>query len=82
MAKGEIFTGLPKWAQGVIAVAIVGGLGYVGYKIYKKINKSDKEKADIDIKKQTQLEYQQNIKNLKPTFPASQYPAMANQIYE
>ena len=31
MAKGEIFTGLPKWAQGLIAVAIVGGAGYVGY---------------------------------------------------
>jgi hypothetical protein len=58
MAKGEIFTGLPKWAQGLIAVAIVGGVGFIGYKIYKKAQKNkllegstsevDKAKVEAD----------------------------------
>ena len=32
-----MFAGLPKWAQGVIAVAVVGGVSIIGYKVYKKL---------------------------------------------
>lgn len=37
MAKGEIFGSLPPMAKGIIAVAVVGSIGFVGYKIYKHI---------------------------------------------
>ena len=48
----------------------------------KKLSKNDKEKSDLDIKKETQKEYDKNIKTMKPSFLPSQYPTMANQIYE
>jgi hypothetical protein len=84
MAKGEIFTGLPKWAQGLIAVAIVGGVGYVGYKVYKKIQKNkllagasdeiDKAKAEADSLN--------NNPNTKQTIGSTQMSIFANSLFE
>ncbi len=37
MAKGQIFGNLPPAARGVIAVVIVGGVAFIGWKIYKGI---------------------------------------------
>lgn len=34
-AATKTFTGLPSWAQGVIAVALVGGVAYLAYKLMK-----------------------------------------------
>lgn len=50
-----MFGGLPKWAQGVIAVAVLGGVGILGYVLYKKIqdlgeNKQNREDLS-DIRK-------------------------------
>ena len=45
MAKGEIFQGLPKWAQGALAVGGLVIVGFVGYKIYRKVQ-DDKETED------------------------------------
>ncbi len=54
MAKGDIFKSLPPAAKGIIAVVIVGGLAFIGYKIYKKMQ-ADKSlvgsKAEIDTTK-------------------------------
>lgn len=30
----QSFQGLPQWAKGIIAIAVVGGVAYLGYKIY------------------------------------------------
>lgn len=54
MSAEKTFVGLPKWAQGLIAVAVVGGIGISAYLIYKKIKDaaarrdSKKEVEDIN----------------------------------
>jgi hypothetical protein len=40
MPTKKIFQGLPQWAQGVIGIAIVGGIGFIGYKLYSAIQKA------------------------------------------
>lgn len=30
----QSFQGLPQWAKGIIAIAVVGGVAYLGYKLY------------------------------------------------
>ena len=32
MAKGEIFTGLPQWAKGLLAVGLTAGVIWLGFK--------------------------------------------------
>jgi hypothetical protein len=46
MAKGEIFTGLPKWAKGLLAVGLTAGVIWLGFKGYKKIQKKIQDKKD------------------------------------
>lgn len=45
MAKGETFNGLPGWAKGIIAVAVVTGIIYGGHLILKEIKKSKDQKG-------------------------------------
>jgi hypothetical protein len=81
MAKGEIFTGLPKWAQGIIAVAIVGGASYVAYKIYQKTksltgNKNEKAVANENLKEFDKLQKQ----GQKLSKPIPAYQQLINDI--
>ena len=55
MAKGELFQGLPMWAKGVIAIAIVGGVAVIGYTIYKKLKSVGDKGKDDTPKETTQL---------------------------
>lgn len=82
MAKGEIFKGLPKWAQGLIAIGIVGGIGIIGYNIYKTIQKSKSEK---DQKKELE-NANETVNNLiksgqKPSLDSFKLAQLANQIH-
>ncbi len=81
MAKGEIFTGLPKWAQGLIAVGIVGGVGYLGYTIYKNFKEKQSKKdskAEVDAVKATTQVLQ--AKGMKPTLDNLKLNTIANQL--
>ena len=33
----QSFQGLPQWAKGIIAIAVVGGVAYLGYKLYDAV---------------------------------------------
>lgn len=85
----ELFKNLPPWAKGAIAVTITAGAVVGVYYTIKTLKKafnpateSEKE-ANKALEKSNADELTQNQKKgLKLTFPASQYPAMANQIYE
>ena len=84
MAKAEIFKGLPTWAKGIIAIAIVGGIGIVGYTIYKKL-KSVGDKGKDDTAKETEKlaakDYNDLVKaGQKITFPPSAYAAANETI--
>ena len=81
MAKGEIFTGLPKWAQGVIAVVIIGGIGVVGYTIYKKINtKLNPTDAKKEVDAITDEVKQLEAQGQKGELSKSQIAGLANSI--
>lgn len=84
MAKAEIFKGLPTWAKGIIAIAIVGGIGIVGYTIYKKL-KSVGDKGKDDTAKETEKlagkDYNDLVKQgQKITFRPSDYSAACETI--
>jgi hypothetical protein len=80
MAKGEIFTGLPKWAQGLIAVAIVGGVGFVGYKIYKKLQLTSEEKGGKEELNSASDLSKELEKKMKPTLNSYQLNSVVNQL--
>lgn len=41
-----VWSGLPTWAKGTIAVGLTIGVVYVGYKVYKKIGDKKEEKKE------------------------------------
>jgi hypothetical protein len=84
MAKEGLFQGLPMWAKGVVAIAVVGGIGIVGYTIYKKLQKIG-DKGKDDTAKETAKLAAQDYENLvkqgqKLSFPPSAYAAAAEAI--
>jgi len=83
MAKAEIFKSLPPWAKGVVAIATLSAAGFVIYKVYKLATKDSTEKAEKNLFQQNQSELTQAVQQgQKPSYPISQYSAMANQIYD
>jgi hypothetical protein len=80
-----LFSGLPTWAKGVIAVAVTGTLVFVGYKIYTKTFKSDEEK-EAEKRKENELKFQKKEekkeqKKVYPTYKESEYLAYADTIF-
>lgn len=77
-----LFKDLPTWAKGTIAIVVVGGLAFLGYKLYKGIsgavNISEPEKALLDVNN--------DIKTLskteKASYNGSQYRVFADSLYE
>lgn len=48
-----VWSGLPTWAKGTIAVGLTIGVVYVGYKVYKKIgDKKEEKKEEGNVKAQ------------------------------
>ena len=82
MAKGEIFKGLPTWAQGVIALVVVGGIGVIGYNIYKTIQKKQgqkDQKQELDNANQTVIDLTKA--GQKPSLDSFKLAQLANQIH-
>jgi hypothetical protein len=72
---------LPKWAKGIIAIAIVGGVGYIAYKIYQSIKKVGDEKDVNKVLISTDKELNDLLKSgAKPSFPTSNYYTASNTI--
>ena len=74
MAKGEIFSGLPSWAKGVISVAVVGAAAFVAYKIYQTTksltgNKDEKAVANENLNEFQKLQKQgQKLSKPQPAY--------------
>lgn len=84
MAKEGLFQGLPMWAKGVVAIAVVGGIGVVGYTIYKSLKKIT-DKGKDDTPKETVNLAAQDYDALfkqgqKITFAPSNYAAASEAI--
>jgi hypothetical protein len=80
-----LFTGLPIWAKGVIAIAVTGTLVFVGYKVYKKLNVSEQEKEEKERNEEKSSEQKKeenkNAKKVTPTFKESQYISFADILF-
>jgi hypothetical protein len=81
MAKGEIFGGLPSWAKGTIAVAVVAAGAFVAYKLYKKAkdlagNKDEKKVTNENLKEFDKLQTQ----GQKLSKPIPAYQQLVNDI--
>lgn len=84
MAKGEIFVGLPKWAQGVLAVGILGGVAFIGYKVYKGFQKKKElegSKNELDEAKKEANQLNANPKTSQKLSP-SQLSIFANSLQQ
>jgi hypothetical protein len=80
MAKGEIFKGLPQWAQGVIAVSAVAGVAYLIYTLTKKEKDSVKDVKEELKNLDTTIVAIQNT-GKKPTLTAYEMSTLANKIW-
>jgi hypothetical protein len=72
------FLGLPPWAKGVVAVAVIGVVGYAIFKVTQKLGST--EEADRKEDNEVQQELQNEIKKKPATYADSQYRTFANTI--
>lgn len=81
MAKGEIFSGLPSWAKGVISVAVVGAAAFVAYKIYQKTKSLTSNKDSKAVVNENISEFQKLQKQgQKLSKPIPAYQQLINDI--
>lgn len=73
---------LPTWAKGIIGVAIVGGIGIIGYTVYKKLSKSQSEKDAEESLKDTNEDIKKLLKTQKPSYIPAQYGAFSDALFE
>jgi len=80
-----LFSGLPMWAKGVIAIAVTGTLVFVGYKVYKKINVSEEDKEEKERNEKESVEQKKEekkiAKKVTPSFRESEYIAYADTLF-
>jgi hypothetical protein len=80
--KDKVFNAysqLPAWAKGATAVVVLGGIAFVGYRIYRGL----KQKSDDKQAEQTMNEIDNDIKKMtaqgmRPSYSASQYRIWAD----
>jgi hypothetical protein len=75
--KTEYYQSLPSWAKGAVAVAVIAGIGIIGFVIYKNFKPRTKEEKELDKDEDTFVAQGQ-----KPSFPTSQYRAFADTIQQ
>ena len=73
--------GLPSWAKGVIAVAVVGGIGFVAYKVYKKFKDIAAQKDAKVVVNENETEYKKlEQSGQKLSFTPNVYSQLVNDI--
>jgi hypothetical protein len=83
MASKKIFQGLPAWSQGIISIAIVGGVGFIAYKLYKTYQEAKALESSTEENKATADEAKNLLKaGVKPTLTKSQLTNTVNGIKE
>ena len=81
MASKKIFQGLPAWSQGIISIAIVGGVGFIAYKLYKTYQEAKALESSTEENKSTADEAKDLLKKgAKPTLSKSQLNNIVNGI--
>ena len=79
----QYYTELPSWAKGIVVVGGVAVLGYISFKIYKKLFPSDKEKENRMLLNNVDSEIDRLKRSgQKLTFAEPTYNTLANTLYE
>jgi hypothetical protein len=77
----KYYTELPTWAKGAMAIAIIGGVGLIGYKIYKGVKNSEELKNSQDTANSAENEYKKLLRQgQKLSFPESNYISASNTV--
>jgi hypothetical protein len=79
----ESFTGLPGWAKGVIAVAVIGGIGYLVWKLVKLPGNIKEDQSNRQEEKNWNKELDELNSNpkTKATLTKAQMLSIANKMY-
>lgn len=79
----ESFSGLPPWAKGAIAIAVVGGIAYGVYALSKALKDRNENKQDEEEQKGWESEEEQIKKDpkRKATLSSAQLKSMANKVF-
>lgn len=79
----DSFTGLPSWAKGVIAVGVVGGLGYLVFKLMKAPGKFKDDQSNRQEEKNwnQELDRLNSNPNTKATLSKAEMLSIANKLY-
>jgi hypothetical protein len=72
------FLGLPPWAKGVVAIAVVAAAGYAFYKLTQKLGEI--EEADSKESGEVISEIEKESKKKPASYADSQYRTFANSI--
>lgn len=81
MAKGELFGGLPTWAKGIIAIAVVGGAGFIAFKLYQKAKDLTGKKDVKTVENENLAEFDKLQKQgQKLSKPITAYQQLINDI--
>jgi hypothetical protein len=77
------FLGLPPWAKGVVAVAVVGGIAFAAYKISKNIKGVSENKGNRQEDRSWNKTFEQLNSNpaTKATLGVEQFKTLANQAH-
>jgi hypothetical protein len=72
---------LPSWAVGVISVASMAAIAFVGYKIYSKLKSEADTKKNKEVAKDAKSDYNKlKSQGQGLSFPASTYSGVSNTI--
>ena len=78
------YIGLPLWAKGVIAVVVVGGISFLGYKLYRKLEDGTIIDTENKVLKEVDKEIKDKVKKggeqAVLSKPMSVYASTANSI--
>lgn len=77
------FAGLPAWAKGAIAIAVVGGIGYVIWKLVKLPSKIQEDQSNRQESKNwnQELDKYNSDPKTRATLTKAQMLSIANKIY-
>ena len=78
----ETWNGLPAWAKGVIAVALIGGTAFIGWKVYKAVQKTTEEKKDKELFQGVDKEIADLKKKMLPSLKPSEYLQIAESTHD
>ena len=77
----QYYKELPTWAKGAIAIAIIGGVGLIGYKIYKSIDDKNKLQDSKETADGAEDEYKKLLKQgHKLSYPETNYLSVVNTV--